>query len=68
MQTIKKQKLQMNEAMTDIYNTIYDILIKTNPKTHNPTIPETSTPFPSHPPSSTSKENKRKHSNTSTCQ
>jgi hypothetical protein len=32
-----KQRLQMNEALTDTYNPIYDVLTKTNSNTHNPT-------------------------------
>jgi hypothetical protein len=34
---LAKQRLQMNEALIDNYNPIYDILIKTNSNTCNPT-------------------------------
>jgi hypothetical protein len=55
---LTKQKLQMNETLTDIYNPIYDILIKTNPKRHNPThsrnLNSTPTPILPYPPSTCS--------------
>jgi hypothetical protein len=38
---LTKQALQMNEALTDTYNPIYDILIETNLNTRNPTHPRT---------------------------
>jgi hypothetical protein len=43
---LTKQKLQMNEAVTDTYNPIYDILIKANSNTHNPTHSRTLYPPP----------------------
>jgi hypothetical protein len=55
----RKQGLQMNEALTNMYNLIYDILIKTNSNTRNPTHSRTlyppphystSTPSPIPPP------------------
>jgi hypothetical protein len=54
-----KQGLQMNEALTDTYNPVFDILIKANSNTHNPPTHKTQpipgpstplTPFPPHPP------------------
>jgi DNA topoisomerase VI subunit B len=49
-----KQGIWMNEALTDTYNPIFDILIKANSNTHNPQhttqpIPEPSTPSAPHP-------------------
>jgi hypothetical protein len=43
---LTKQGLQMTEALTDPYNPIYDILIKANSNTHNPTHPRTLYPPP----------------------
>jgi hypothetical protein len=48
---LAEQRLQMNEAVTDNYNPIYDVLIKTNSNTRNPT--HFSIFYPPPPPSTT---------------